>query len=80
MIDHNIVRGSKIPDTSPLILVQKPSDKENITWIDFRKMIAIRDRDSYQPPKAINNLDCLLAPKYFIELYLFSWYWKTEIE
>lgn len=77
MLTENIIRPSKSPWNSPVILVSKKSEDGNQKWrlvIDYRKLNEKSISDSFPLPNITEILDQLGGAEYFSTLDLASGY------
>lgn len=79
MKQNNIIRDSKSPWTSPVVLVRK-KDETTRFCIDYRKLNAITKKDVYPMPRVDDTLEKLAGMKLFTTLDLASGYWQVEVE
>ncbi|CAF1061963.1 unnamed protein product [Brachionus calyciflorus] len=80
MLKKNIIRESKSPWCSPIILVKKKADEmgksEFRFCIDFRKLNEATAKNCYPLPRIDDTVDALGGSKYFTTLDLASGYWQ----
>ena len=76
---QGIVRPSKSPWASPIVLVPK-KDGSLRFCVDFRKLNSITKKDVYPLPRVEDILDTLGEAKYFTSLDLASGYWQVELD
>lgn len=67
LLDHNIIRESKSPYSSPIILVKKKNGEDRLC-VDFRELNANTLRDHYPLPLISDQIDQLANGKYFTSL------------
>jgi hypothetical protein len=78
MLDNNVIRPSKSPYSSPVLLVKK-SDGSYRFCVDYRKLNAITKRDVYPLPRIDDTLDMLGQARYFSTLDLQSGFWQIPV-
>ena len=76
---QGIVRPSKSPWVSPIVLVPKKDGSLHFC-VDFRKLNMIMKKDVYPLPRLEDILDTLGEAKYFTSLDLASGYWQVELD
>ena len=79
MQKQGVVRPSKSPWASPIVLVPK-KDGSLRFCVDFRQLNALTKKDVYPLPRVEDILDTLGDAKYFTSLDLASGYWQVELD
>ena len=79
MAEHNIIRKSSSPWSSPIVIVKK-KDGAMRMCIDFRKLNEVTRKDTYPLPRIDSMLDKLGQSTIFTTLDLQSGYWQIEVE
>ena len=74
-----IIRPSSSPWASPLVYVKK-KDGTIRPCVDYRKLNAVTQFDSFPLPRIDDCLDCLDGSSYFSTLDLQSGYWQVEVK
>ena len=78
-IDQGVIRPSKSPWASPVVLVRKKDN--SVRWcIDYRRLNEVTLKDAYPLPRIDMCLDCLASATIFSCLDLQSGYWQIELE
>ncbi|MCP4487896.1 MAG: DDE-type integrase/transposase/recombinase [Gammaproteobacteria bacterium] len=78
MVQAGIVRESKSPYSSPVILIRKP-DGTNRFVVDYRKLNLQTLPDCYPIPRIDETLERLVNVKYFTTLDLSAGYWQVPL-
>ena len=78
MQEANVVKPSKSPWASPVVLVRK-KDGTLRFCIDYRKLNEVTKADTFPLPKIDDLLDQLGKSKYFSTLDLKSGYWQIKV-
>ena len=79
MLDAGVIRESKSPWNSPVVLVRKPSGGTRFA-IDFRQLNAVTKRQVYPMPRIDDCLNSLGTGTHFSLLDLQSAFWQVELE
>lgn len=84
MVESNIIRPSKSPWNSPLLIVPKKSDKDgNKKWrvvVDFRRLNNVTIGDAFPLPNITDIFDQLGKSKYFTTLDLASGFHQIPMD
>ena len=79
MLDNGIIKPSKGPWSSPIVLVKK-KDGSTRFCIDFRKLNDLTKKDAHPLPRIDDTLDTLGEAQWFSTLDLASGYWQVEVD
>ena len=79
MGNRGVIRPSKSPWSSPVVLVGK-KDGSTRFCVDFRKVNAVTRKDVYPLPRIDETLDTLGGARYFTTLDLESGYWQVPLK
>ena len=79
LLDHGVLRPSHSPWSSPVILKRK-HDGSYRFLVDFRRLNAVTQKDSYPQPSAEELLHRLAGAKFFTKLDLKSGYFQIPIQ
>ena len=78
MLKQGIVRDSRSPWASPVILVNKKDGSKRFC-VDYRKVNELAKKDRYPIPRVDDSLDLLAGHQYFTCLDLQSGYWQLPV-
>jgi transposase InsO family protein len=79
MLAASIVRPSKSPWTSPVVLVPKKDGRVRFC-VNYRKLNDLTTSDKFPLPRIEDCLDSLQGKKYFSTLDCMSGYWQVRME
>ncbi|XP_076237485.1 uncharacterized protein LOC143181127 [Calliopsis andreniformis] len=78
LLDNDIIRESRSPFTSPIILVKKKNGEDRMC-VDYRALNRITKKDRFPLPLIDDQLDCLGGAKYFTTLDMASGFYQIPI-
>ena len=78
MLDNGVIRPSKSPYSSPVLLVKKSDGKDRFC-VDFRRLNLNTKKDVYPLPRVDDMLDALGKADYFSVLDLQSGFWQIPL-
>ena len=79
MLDMGVIRRSKSPWSSPVVIVPKPDGTARFC-IDYRKLNKITRKDTYPLPRIDDLLEAFRGCKWFTSLDLAAGYWQVPME
>ena len=79
MLDHNIIRPSQSPWSSPVIIIPKKDGGTRFV-VDYRKLNQVTQKDSYPLPRIDDSLDCLGGASYFSVIDFCSGYFQIPLD
>jgi hypothetical protein len=79
LLSCGVIRPSKSPFASPIVLVRKKSGKLRLC-VDYRKLNEHTVKDSYALPRIEEVLDSLHGARYFTTIDMKSGYYQVEME
>ena len=79
MLKENIIRPSRSPWASPVVLITK-KDGTIRFCVDYRKLNLVTKRDVYPLPRIDDSLAALGGGRWFSTLDLTSGYWQIPVE
>ena len=78
MLARKVIRPSKSPWSSPIVLVKKKNGQDRFC-VDYRALNSVTKRDVYPLPRIDDMLDTFHNAKYFSTLDLMSGYWQVPV-
>ena len=79
MLKENVIKHSKSPWSSSIVMVKK-KDGSSRFCVDYRKLNDITIKDAYPLPCVDESLDQLSGSKWFSCLDLNAGYWQVEMD
>ena len=79
MLQANIIRPSKSPYSSPIVLVRKRDGKLRFC-VDYRTLNSKTIKDAHALPRIDETLDALIGARYFSSLDLKAGYWQVPLK
>ena len=79
MLEAKIIRPSKSPYSSPVVLVRKRDGKLRFC-VDYRTLNSKTIKDSHSLPRIDETLDALMGAKFFSSLDLKAGYWQVPVK
>lgn len=79
MLENGIIRKSKSPWTSPVVIVPKP-DGSNRFCTDYRKLNTITKKDNHPLPRTDEMIEKFAGSQWFSSIDLASGYWQVEMD
>jgi Reverse transcriptase (RNA-dependent DNA polymerase) len=79
MLDMDVIEPASGPWSAPVVLIPKP---DGTIWfcIDYRKLNAVMEKDSYALPRVDDCLDSLGDARYFSTLDANCGYWQIDVK
>ena len=78
MLEKGVIEPGYSPWSSPIVLVRK-KDGSLRFCVDYRKLNAVTQFDSYPLPRIDETLDHLSGAQWFTTLDLISGYWQVGL-
>ena len=78
MLKEKVIRPSKSPWSSPIVVVQKKDGKPRLC-VDYRKLNTVTCKDAYPLPQINATLDKLRGAKYLSTIDLKNGYWQKPL-
>ncbi len=79
MLKEGIIKKSKSPQASPVVLVSK-KDGSLIFCVDYKKVNEIMIVDAHPLPIVNDMVDKIGGKKYYTSIDLASGYWQVEVD
>jgi hypothetical protein len=79
MLDHSVIRPSKSPFSSPIVVITKKDDTLRIC-IDYRPLNENTIKDSYPLPRIDDIIDYIGKGKFYSSIDLKNGYWNIPIK
>ena len=80
MLEKGVIRESKSPYSSPVVLVRKKRDNSLRFCIDYRRLNAITKRDATDLPRIDESFEALKGAKIFSTLDLIKGFWQVPMK
>jgi hypothetical protein len=78
MLDMDVIETAMSPWSSPVVLIPRPDGSIRFC-VDYRKLNAVTERDSYALPRIDDCLDSLGGARYFTTLDANYGYWQIGV-
>lgn len=78
MLDKGVIRESKSPWSSPVVLLTK-KNRDLCFCVDYCRLISLMVKDSYPFPHIEDTLRALGGCKYFCTMDLASGFWQVPV-
>ena len=78
MLDHGLVEPSQSSWSSPVVLVPKPDGSQRLC-VDYRKVNAVTQADSFPIPRLEDCIDLIGQAKYISTIDLLKGYWQVPL-
>ncbi|XP_066946104.1 uncharacterized protein [Macrobrachium rosenbergii] len=78
MLDHDLIKPSSSPWSSPVVLVKKEGDQHRLCF-DYRKVNEVTKTDSYPLPRVEDCIDKIGSAKYISKFDLLKGYWQVGL-
>ena len=76
MLDNKLVKPSKSPWSSPVVLVKKDHDQYRLCF-DYRKLNSVSKADNYPIPRIDDCIDAVAKAKYITKIDMLKGYWQV---
>jgi hypothetical protein len=78
MLEMDFIEPASSPWSAPVVLVPKPDGTIRFC-IDYRRLNAVTQNDSYALPRVDDCLDSLVEARYFTTLLANCGYWQIDV-